>query len=213
MAREMAQRIGEEVMLSRVGLGLSNRAAARLAGVAPHTQEKVEAGDPTVQIDTACRVAAGVGLRTWGRTFPASEPSLRDTGQLETADWLKSIAHNSYASAVELALGNLRSADLVLLGPTEIIDVEIERLLEDFQLQTRIQREKREALAAMHQRPVRLVLAIADTDRNRRVVRPHGALIRAEFPAGTREVTAAIRSGKPLGRDGILWVRRRRADR
>src|SRR5688572_28042414 len=106
MARDMSQRIGEEVMLARIRHGLSVRAAARLAGVAPHTQEKVEAGDPTVQIDTACRVAARVGLRSWGRTFPASEPSLRDTGQLETAYWLKSIAHDSYSAAIELALGN-----------------------------------------------------------------------------------------------------------
>ena len=98
--------------------------------------------------------------------------------------------------------------DLVLFGPTEIWATEIERLLGDFQGQHRRADAKREALAAQHRRPVRLVMAVEDTRRNRAALDPHIAFIRASLPAGSREILGALRSGRPLGRDGLLWLRR-----
>jgi len=56
---------------------------------------------------------------------------------------------------------------------------------------------------------VRLILAIEDSRHNRRVGEPHGRLIAASLPASSREVLRAIRSGQPIGRNGLLWVRRR----
>jgi len=121
LARETSERIGREVLLARMNLGLSLRAAARLAGVAPETQRRVEAGDPHVQIDTACAVGAAVGLKVWARAFPAAAPTLRDTGQLWIADWIRRAAHPSLDTRIEVGLGNLRAADLVIASPTEIL--------------------------------------------------------------------------------------------
>ena len=66
---------------------------------------------------------------------------------------------------------------------------------------------KRDALAERHQRPVRLVLVVLDTRRNRVAVREHEALIRSALPPGSREFLSSLRNGKPLGRDGLVWVR------
>jgi len=211
MARSVAESIGIEVTLARTNLALTRNAAARLAGVSASTQARVERGDPSVQIRTACQVASAVGLKVWGKAFPVSSPSLRDTGQLRIADILRRAAHASYRIVVELSLDRGRSADMAFLGPDEIIVVEIERLLADFQAQYRSGMAKRDELAAVHQRPVRLVLVIEDTQRNRRAVQQHTALIRSALPAASREISRVIRTRMPLGRDGILWIRPSRA--
>jgi hypothetical protein len=96
-----------------------------------------------------------------------------------------------------------------LLGPVEIIAAEIERVIADFQAQYRSAAAKRDELARIHQRPVRLVLVVEDSRRNRSAVREHSALLSSMLPAGSRDVLKAIRGGKPLGRDGMLWVRSR----
>lgn len=167
MSRAMAKSIGDEVLLARANLGLSRRHASRLARVSPQTQERVERGDPSVALDTACRVAAALGLKLWAKAFPARSPSLRDTGQLRIAEYLRGIAHASYRVTIELGLGNGRSADEVFFGVDEIIDTEIERHLADWQRQYRTAADKRDELAAAHQRAVRLVIAIEDTKHER----------------------------------------------
>ncbi|HEY8169861.1 MAG TPA: hypothetical protein VIH24_02030, partial [Candidatus Limnocylindria bacterium] len=188
--------------------GLSVRAVARLAGVAPDTQRRIEAGDPAVQLDTLCRCASVVGLRVWARAYPRSTPSLRDTGQLWVAEQLRRAVHGSLSVAFEVGLGNLRAADMVVSGPDEIIHVEIERYLADFQAQYRSAAEKRDLLSASHRRPVRLVVVVEDTQHNRAAVRAHSGVIHAAMPAASREVLRALRGGTPLGRDGWLWIRR-----
>lgn len=106
-----------------------------------------------------------------------------------------------------------RAADLVLFGPDEILHFEIERAIADWQAQYRAARVKQAALAEQHQRPVRLVIAVEDTYRNRRMLAPHLPLIRRELSGGTRDVWKAISTGNPLGQDALLWIRRPPAGR
>jgi len=209
MARSFALDIGLEVTLARTNHALSIHRAARIAGVAPATQGRVEAGDPSVGIATLCRVAAAVGLKVWGKAFPTGTPSLRDTGQLSIAERLRSLANTAFRVVLELALGNGRSIDMVFFGSTEIIATEIERLIADLQAQYRSADAKRTELGASHQRPVRLVIAVEDTRRNRAVVSEHSALIRGMLPATSREIMHALRTNGELGRDGLLWIRPR----
>jgi hypothetical protein len=103
-----------------------------------------------------------------------------------------------------------RAIDLCFFGAQEIIDAEVERMATDFQNQYRRADHKRQALGAQHQRPTRLVLVIEDTRRNRTALEPHMKLIQSALPARSREVLGALRSGRPLGRDGPLWIRRAR---
>ena len=190
-------------------MGVSQRSLARRAGVATATIGRVEQGDPGVQLNTLVAVAAAAGVDIVVRAFPGATPSLRDSHQLADAESLIRQAHASWRPALEVPAGEFgRSADLVFFGPEEILHVEIETLAVDFQAQYRSARAKRGALAAQHQRPVRLILAFADRSRNREAVRAHARVMFAELPAGSREVLSALRNGTRLGQDGLLWVRR-----
>ncbi len=207
LARETIVDLGREIALARAHHGLTRRAAARLAHVAPSTLRRIESGDPAVQLDTLVRVTTAVGLKLWTRAFPAQGPSLRDSGQLAVAEWVRSVVSDATELRLELPVGRGRAIDIVAFRAGEIVAIEIERLLVDFQAQFRAADAKRVELATSHARPIRLVMIVADTHRNRHAVRQHESLIRSVLPAGTREVLSALRSGRPIGRDGLGWIR------
>lgn len=162
-------------------------------------------------VETLCAVTEAVGLDLVLRAYEGQAPSLRDTGQLELAQQLWEEAHASWQPSMELAVGEHGQAiDLCFFGPSEILAVEIERLAIDWQAQPRRADVKRRSLASRHQRPVRLVMAVEDRRRNRAALAAHLGVVRVALPAGSREVLAALRRGRPLGRDGLLWIRRRR---
>lgn len=200
-----------EIRHARAVRGWSRQQVIRRAGVSADTERRIEVGEPAVQLDTLCAVADALGLDVVVTLYPARQASLRDTGQLTVADQIRSIASPAWTPRLEVAAGERgEAADLVLYGATEIVVLEIERLVVDFQDQYRRDARKRDWLAERHRRPVRLVLAIEETERNRRLVGPHGALIGSALPARTREVLRSVRTGEPLGRDGLVWIRRRR---
>ena len=210
-ANRQAERYGADVRNARADRGLTLRQVGLRAGVSPDTARRVEHGDAGAELDTLCAVGAAVGLDLVLQAYPANPPSLRDSGQLIVAQFLCSAAHPSWKAELEVPAGDHGEAiDVGLFGAREIIDIEVDRLILDWQRQHRRNALKRDYLAARHRRPVRLVMAIEDTARNRTAVAPHLPLIREALPAGTREVLRAMRSGEPLGRDGLIWIRRSR---
>lgn len=212
-ARDQARRIGQEVVLARGALAWPREAVARRANVARSTLERIEAGDASVQLDVLCAATAAVGLDLVLQAYPGREPGLRDTGQLTLAKHLADLAHQGWQLALEVPCGEHgESADVVLFGAAVVMHVEIERSVVDFQAQFRRAIAKRKTLEVRESRPVRLVVAVEDTKRNRHAVVPHRDLIERALPAGSREVIAAIRRGLPLGRDGLLWLRRPRVE-
>jgi transcriptional regulator with XRE-family HTH domain len=208
-ALEQSARIGSEVKLARITHGMTGRQVADRAGVSWSTEMRVELGDPNVTITTVCAVTEAVGLDFVGRTYAGQGPTLRDTGQLQFAEHMCAQAHASWQPTIELLVGaHGECIDVALFGPQEIWASEIERMATDFQARYRRADRKRAILAELHQRPVRLLLVIEDTRRNRAAMEPHLPVIRAALPAGTREVMTALRTGRPLGRDGLAWMRR-----
>lgn len=152
-----------------------------------------------------------VGLDFVAQVYPGREPRLRDTGQLELANVISAMASGAATVSLEVPAGDHGEAvDMVLWRPGEILALEFERLMLDAQAQLRRVILKRDWLAARHQRPVRLVVVVEDTRRNRAAMGPHLSVIRTTFPAGSREVYGAVRSGHVLGRDGLAWLRRPR---
>jgi transcriptional regulator with XRE-family HTH domain len=209
-ARRQAEHIGSEILAARATEGMSRLQASRAAGVSPDTQRRVEAGDPSTQLDTLCAVAAAVGIDIVVKGYPGRPRGLRDSGQVEMAQALCAIAHALWQPQMEVVAGiHGEAADLGFFGPHEILDCEIDRLVLDLQGQHRRNMQKRDYLDGQHQRPVRLVMVVEDTVRNRAVLAPHREFIERVLPAGTREVLRALRTGQPLGRDGLLWLRRR----
>lgn len=213
-ARNQAEHVGGEIARARAELALTQAQVSRRANVSPDTERRVEQGDPGVQLDTLCAIGEAVGLDIVVRAYRGRRPTLRDTGQLALTEILCSIAAGSWEPRLEVTAGDHGEAiDLCLFGATEIIDAEIERMILDFQDQYRRLAAKRDWLAGHHQRPVRLVMVIEDTERNRAAVAPHAAFIKSVLPGTSRDVLTALRSGKPLRQDALLWIRRRQPPR
>jgi len=209
-AQDQCGAIGRELKLARAIHGLSIQAAADRAGISWSTAIRLEVGDPNVSVATLTAQAEAVGLDLVLRVYPGRQPSLRDTGQLGLVRVLMSRVHPSMKPTIELAIRQQgASVDLALFGADEIVCIEVERRIVDFQEQYRRADRKREAVAALHQRAVRLVLAIEDSRRNRTALDPHLDIVRTALPAGSREVLGALGRGGPLRRDGLLWIRRR----
>lgn len=207
-ALRQAEAFGVEVAMARARSRASLRTIGRRAGVSADAVRRVEIGDPAVQLDTLCAVGEAVGLDVVLKGYPASTGGLRDGGQLAIARVLSATAHSSWSAQLEVPAGDHGEAvDVGFFGVSEILAIEIDRWVPDFQDTHRRNARKREFLAGLHQRPVRLVMVVHDTTRNRRALEPHLDVIRSALPAGSREVLASLRSGQPLGRDGLLWIR------
>lgn len=192
-------------------VAMTRASASRRAGVARSTWDRIEAGDPAVTLAALTAVTDAVGLDLVLQTYPGREPSLRDSGQLAMAQSVAEMAAPAWRASFEEPAGEHgRAIDLVLWGADEILAVEIERHLVDWQAQLRRWCAKRDWLAAQHTRPVRLVVVVAGTHGNRAVLAPFASVTERTFAAGTRPVLQAIRSGTPLGADGLCWIRRPR---
>jgi transcriptional regulator with XRE-family HTH domain len=189
--------------------GLTQRQLARLAGVSQAEVSKAERATVDVSLEARCRLAAACGHELGWRLYPVATVRLRDSGQLALAQTIVGAAHPTWRPRLEVpvAPGDPRAADLVLTGPIEIIYIEIERALVDFQAQLRSAQVKRELLATQDQRAIRLVVAVPDTKATWERLAPFKQLIAQTIPATSRAIWRAIRSGQALGADGILFVR------
>jgi transcriptional regulator with XRE-family HTH domain len=208
-AGRIAAKIGTDIGTSRAELGLRVEQVAERAQVAPSTVLRVIGGDAGVHLDTLCAVARAVGLNLGVKAYPGLQPRLRDTGQLRMAETLIRQAHRSWRPSLELVVGDPygRAADLVFFGPDEIIHAELERHIVDFQAQLRAASVKRQSLQQHHHRPVRLILIIEDTPRNRSVVAAQHRVVSTALAATSRDIFRSVRSGSPLAQDGLLWIR------
>jgi transcriptional regulator with XRE-family HTH domain len=211
---ELVARLAAELKLARATLALSRSALARRAKVADTTIRRIESGAIDVGVATLTSVFAAAGFDLVVRAYEGRTARLRDSGQLELVDQLRRAAAQRWKAVIEVAAGEYgRSADLVFYGADEVIHVEVERRATDFQAQLRSALRKREVLAGRGDRPVRLVLAVEDTRRNRVAIAEHAEAIGSRLPAGSRDVQRALRTGQPLGRDALLWIRRDRKSR
>jgi len=201
-----------ELHTARTSLGLTRKQVGLKAGVAPSTVQRLEAGSPDSGVGTLADVMAAVGLDLVLKAYPGATPRLRDSGQMFIADQLRRLAAPPWTPRLEVGAGDHgQSADVLFLGVDEILHMEIERRVIDFQAQFRAALQKREYLAR-RDRPVRLVIVCEDSRTNRATLRQHESLIRTQLPADSRQVLRALRLGRPLGADGFLWLRRRRVE-
>jgi transcriptional regulator with XRE-family HTH domain len=211
-ATVMARSAGKSIRQARHVAGLTRVSASARAGVARSTWDRIERGTSAVTLAALVSACDAVGLDLVCRTYPGRDLRLRDSGQLGIAQWLAAQTHPTWRVSLEEPAGDHGEAiDQVLWGEAEVIAVEIERFLLDWQSQFRQWTAKREWLAARHSRPVRLVIIVTDTHRNRGALMPFGQIVDRVLPARTRLVMDSVRKGTPLGSDGLAWFRERRA--
>lgn len=164
-------------------------------------------------LDAMHRLAAATGHDLSIRLFPGGGVRLRDSGQLAVADQIRAATHPSWRIRLEMPVGappDRRAADMILETAAELVVVEVERALLDFQAQFRAAQLKRAAIAERSSRFVRLVMAMPDTRRNRAVIDTHRSMLETALPTPSRKIWGSLRSGSPVGGDGLLWVRRGR---
>jgi len=174
---------------------------ARAVGVSPARIERAERGDPgTLTIDLAARVAPVVGLVLASSLHPDGDP-VRDRAHLALLERFRSRLHPTLVWRTEVPMpisGDLRGADGVVEAPFGTILVEAETRVIDIQA---VERK-----SALKQRDIgadRLILLLADTPANRRVIALHPEL-RARFPVAARNCLAALGRGEDPGGDCLL---------
>jgi transcriptional regulator with XRE-family HTH domain len=206
----VGDRFGREFGIARRIAGLSQLAVATRVRTSQARLSRIERGAVSPDLITAERLAAAVGYRLTVSLVPDAGVRLRDSGQLDLAEAIRRESHPSWKVRLEAPIGpppDRRAGDMLFESRADAALFEIERLLADFQAQFRAAQLKRAALAERLGRVVRLVIAVPDLPRARRLITPHSALIRAALPISSRRAWAAIRSGTPIGGYALLWVR------
>jgi transcriptional regulator with XRE-family HTH domain len=195
-AQRLAREIGEEFRHARSRLGLSQQEVAAAARIHRSSYARVEAGKlASLQLGQAARIAAVLGLDLAARVYPGG-PSVRDAGQAPRLAALVVCVAPPLSCRTDVPLPakpdrlEQRAWDLLVSGRDERTAIEFEARLYDIQEQTRRLRLKWRDDPVEH-----LLLVIADTTANRRVLDEFGDLL-ADFPRQrTATVLQQLRSG------------------
>jgi transcriptional regulator with XRE-family HTH domain len=209
-AEWLSRRIGQEIRSTRKACGWSQRELAARAGVDQSAVSRVERGWTCASIALLSRLTVELALDFSARVYPADDLVLRDERQLRQVGLIVARKGAAWHASLEARVGvdsrDHRAIDIVLATALEVWAVEVERDLSNFQEQLRGDLLKRDLLAQRESRPVRFILALPDTRRLRALVRAHEPLIRETLPASSRQIWACLRTGTPLGADGLLWL-------
>ena len=202
LGRRIRFEIGREIRGARLDGGISMRRASARVGMS-HTQlGRIERGQiEELTVGQLCRACAAVGLQLHVRAIPGTGFAL-DAGQLALLGRLRSQLPVSLSVRTEVPMplpGDRRAWDAVLRLDPEDIAVEAETRLRDVQAL-----ERRCALKLRDSGVGRMVLLIADTPHNRRMLDLHRKDLRASFPLDTRQVMASLRAGKTPEASGIV---------
>jgi transcriptional regulator with XRE-family HTH domain len=194
--------LGRELHDARVAAGLSQRAVARAAAVDASQVSRLERAlvrDASVR--TYATLFAVLGMRLGARPFPDGDP-IRDEGQARLLSRFQRRLPAGARLRPEVVLGlpgDLRAWDAELNLDGDRCPIEAETALRDLQAtDRRIARKMADTGVS------RMILLVADTPRNRAVLRAYRELLRDRSPLDSRAILAAIRAGRCPDRSGIL---------
>jgi transcriptional regulator with XRE-family HTH domain len=193
--------LGSELREARLAAGLSQRHVAGVAGLNQSRVSRTERAERVpARVDELAAHCAALGLRLSLKVYPEGPP-VRDIAQLRLLERLRTRLHGSFSWHSEAPVGgpgDLRAWD-VCLGGSGTIGVDAETRLHDLQaLQRRCETKWRDSAVD------RIVLLVASTRHNRRVLAEHREALRSTFPADTTEVMAALRAGRLPSSNGIV---------
>jgi transcriptional regulator with XRE-family HTH domain len=193
IAMLLHRHLGQEIRDLRRSSGPSQRRLADELGMSHAVISRLETGESATTLETYARLFAVLGSRLSIKVYPEASP-LRDEAHLRLMERLRSLLHGAIRVRTEVPLGlpdDLRAWDMELSIGTEAAKVEAETVLDDLQAL-----ERRIALKAQDGNTDLVLLLVADTDRNRRVLRAHRETLRARFPLDTREALGHLRAGR-----------------
>ena len=150
------------------------------------------------QLATAC---AAVGLKFNGRPYPDGDP-VRDSAHAHLLERLHVRVNKRGLWRTEVLVtggSDSRAWDAHLTLEGVPVAIEAEMRLTDIQaLDRKIALKQRDSGVDI------VVLLVADTVGNRRVLAAHRESLRARFPLDTRAVLAALAAGHPPSASGIV---------
>jgi transcriptional regulator with XRE-family HTH domain len=200
----LATWLGREIREARHAAGLSQQRVADAAAVSQTLVSRVERATgrrtPLIHLATICAV---LGLRLTANVFPDGD-AIRDEGQARLLSRLQRIlpVGARLRPEVKLAIpGDRRAWDAELRAGGRTCKVEAETVLADLQAL-----DRRIALKMADDDVSVVILLVADTKRNRAVLRAHRELLRDRYPLDSREILATLRAGQCPEWSGVLLL-------
>jgi transcriptional regulator with XRE-family HTH domain len=183
--------------------GLTQRQVAAACGVSHALISRIELGlAPRVPFETLVVIASVLGLDLPLRAFPSGDP-IRDAAQLALLGKLRVRLGQGLGWRTEVPIqvaGDRRAWDAVVTGDGWQIPVEAESRLRDVQACLR-----RTSLKRRDDGQEAVILLVANTRHNRRVLRLVAPDVVAVFPVRSREAIQALASGsRPSGSAIVL---------
>jgi transcriptional regulator with XRE-family HTH domain len=210
-ALSIIRSLGDEVHEARLRCGLSQAQLARLAGVSQTRVSLIERQvHASARVADLARLLAVVGLELSARAYPGSSP-VRDVAQRALLDRLRGRADASIRWRFEVPIpiaGDQRAWDAVLEAPAAPratplrIAVEAETRLRDVQeIQRRVALKRRDDSSVEH-----VVLLIAATRFNRRIVKEHAQALEADYPMSGRAILDALGHARLPAANGLILL-------
>jgi transcriptional regulator with XRE-family HTH domain len=179
-ARRALIRIGDELLFARQQHGLSQASVGKAVRISRSQVSRVERGIvPYLSLDLAARLMAVVGLELAVHAYPTGQP-LRDAGHLALIRRFEKLVPSIAKLSHEVPLpgaGEMRAWD-------EWLEIADERVAVEFETQRRdVQALLRGLASKMRDDPRigRVVLVLANTRHNRRLMDEFGDLLRPRF--------------------------------
>ena len=196
--------IGTDLRTHRLVLGATQAAVGEAIGISGSEVSRREHGVAAhVSVESLTEHAAAVGLRLVLTAYPTGT-GLRDAAQLRYLERFQERVSPSFSREVEAVIpqaGDLRAIDLVLRATGCLIAVEVITRLGDMQAQLRDARLKARDFGA-----TRLVIAVAATHANRRLLEAARPALLGAWDLDTRRVMGILAAGKQPERDAIVLI-------
>ena len=204
LATTVLREVGRELRVARVTGGLTQRQVGlRLDRSGSHVSRTEHGLLVALRLRDLVRHAAAVGLRPHVRLYPTGRRPL-DAAQLSTLAKLRGRLHPSWRVSLEVPVpraGDLRAADAVISKPGCRCAVEVITRLADVQAQLRAARLKHRDLGTD-----RLLIVLAATPANRRMVRSIPAGTLDDLPVRSRWALQALSRGVDPGADALILI-------
>lgn len=197
-------RTGRELHDARLGLDLSQGAAARSIGMSASAWSRLERGmAPNLPVVDLARALAVVGLDLHVRAYPGGHP-LRDRAHLDLLERLRIRLAHEIRWQTEVPLpnpGDRRAWDALMLVAGIRVGVEAETRPRDAQeLQRRLASKRRDG------RVDHVILLLANTRHDRIFLNAAGHGLLADFPVPGHEALRRLAAGEDPGGSAIILL-------
>jgi transcriptional regulator with XRE-family HTH domain len=203
--RRLLADFGDDIRAARTGSGLSQAAVATAAGLSSSEMSRIEqGGSPWLDIVTASRICAVVGLDLSVRAYPGPNP-VRDAAHVRLIAAFRARLGASLIVRTEVPIGrerDLRAWDVTTTDLRATAAAEFETRLTDAQALTR-----RVTLKCRDSGINIVILVLSDTANNRDAVASARAYLRPLFPLDSSAILRALAAGRVPDAGGILFIR------